>query len=87
MYIEYVTVDEHKVLHQMRAVEEGPTRTDTFNNAVKRLLATGFKRDDEELFGNLAWTNGKTDAYIHFGSLSDVRKAIIKDIHEYCFLD
>lgn len=87
MYIEYVTVDEHKVLHQMRAVEEGPTRTDTFNNAVKRLLATGFKRDHEETFGNLAWTDGKTEAYIHFGSLSDVRRTIIRDVHEYSFLD
>ena len=87
MYIEYVTVDEHKVLHQMRAVEEGPTRKDTFDNAVKRLLATGFKRDDEELCGDFAWTDGKTDAYIHFGSLADVRKTIIRDIHEYSFLD
>ena len=87
MYIEYVTVDEHKVLHQMRAVEEGSTRKDTFDNAVKRLLATGFKRDDEELCGDFAWTDGKTDAYIHFGSLADVRKTIIRDIHEYSFLD
>ena len=87
MYIEYVTVDEHKVLHQMRAVEESTTRTEEFNSAVKRLLATGFKRMDNETFGNLAWTNGKTDAYIHFGSLSDVRRAIIRDIHEYSFLD
>ena len=87
MYIEYVTVDEHKVLHQMRAVEEGPTRTDTFNNTVKRLLATGFKRMHRETFGNLAWTDGKTEAYIHFGSLADVRRTIIRDVHEYSFLD
>ena len=87
MYIEYVTVDGNKVLHQMRAVEEGPTRTDTFNNAVKRLLATGFKREDEELFGNLAWTDGNTEAYIHFGSLEDARANIVRSIHEYSFLD
>ena len=87
MYIEYVTVDEHKVLHQMRAVEEGSTRTDTFNNAVKRLLATGFKLMHRETFGNLAWTDGKTEAYIHFGSLADVRSTIIRNIHEYSFLD
>lgn len=87
MYIEYVTVDESKVLHQMRAVEEGSTRADTFDNAVRRLQATGFKRMDYELSGDLAWTDGKTDAYIHFGSLSDVRRTIIRDIHEYSFLD
>ena len=86
MYIEYVTVGDDKVLHQMRAVEEGLTRTDAFNNAVKRLLATGFKRDDEEFFGNLAWTDGKTDAYIHFGSLDDARANIVRSIHEYSFL-
>lgn len=87
MYIEYVTVGDDKVLHQMRAVEEGPTRTDAFNNAVKRLLATGFKQMHRETFGNLAWTDGKTDAYIHFGSLADVRRTIIRDVHEYSFLD
>lgn len=87
MYIEYVTVDERKVLHQMRAVEEGQTRKDTFDNAVKRLLATGFKRDDEELCGDLVWTDGKTDAYIHFGSLDDARSNTIRSIHEYSFLD
>ena len=87
MYIEYVTVGDNKVLHQMRAVEEGPTRTDTFNNAVKRLLATGFDLMHKETFGNLAWTDGNTDAYIHFGSLTDVRKTIIRNIHEYSFLD
>lgn len=87
MYIEYVTVGDDKVLHQMRAVEEGPTRNDTFNNAVERLKATGFKRDDEELCGDLAWTDGKTDAFIHFWSLADARKTIIRGIHEYSFLD
>ena len=40
-----------------------------------------------ETFGNLAWTDGKTDAYIHFGSLADVRRTIIRDVHEYSFLD
>lgn len=87
MYIEYVTVDEHKVLHQMRAVEEGSTRTEEFNSAVRRLQATGFKLMDKATFGNLAWTDGKTEAYIHFGSLSDVRRTIIRDVHEYSFLD
>lgn len=87
MYIEYVTADDRKVLHQMRAVEEGQTRTDTFNNAVKRLIATGFKRDDEELCGDLAWTDGKTEAYIHFGSLEDARANTVRSIHEYSFLD
>lgn len=87
MYIEYVTVDERKMLHQMRAVEEGHTRADTFDNAVRRLQATGFKRMDHELSGDLAWTDGNTEAYIHFGSLDDVRKTIIREIHEYSFLD
>lgn len=87
MYIEYVTVDERKVLHQMRAVEERSTCADTFDNAVRRLRATGFKLMDKATFGNLAWTDGKTEAYIHFGSLDDVRKTIIRDIHEYSFLN
>lgn len=87
MYIEYVTVDERKVLHQMRAVEEGTTRTEEFDSAVRRLQATGFELMDKATFGNLAWTDGKTEAYIHFGSLADVRKSIIRDIHEYSFLD
>ena len=87
MYIEYVTVGDNKVLHQMRAVEEGSTRTEEFNSAVKRLQATGFELMDNETFGNLAWTDGKSDAYIHFGSLADVRKTIIRNIHEYSFLD
>lgn len=87
MYIEYVTVGEHKVLHQMRAVEEGSTHLDTFDNAVERLKATGFEKKDEKFLGDLAWTDGKTDAYIHFGSLADARKTIIRDVHEYRFLD
>ena len=87
MYIEYVTVGDNKVLHQMRAVEEGSTRTEEFNSAVKRLQATGFELTDNETFDNLAWTDGKTDAYINFGSLADVRKTIIRNIHEYSFLD
>lgn len=87
MYIEYVTVDERMVLHQMRAVKESTTRAEEFNSAVRRLQATGFELMDKATFGNLAWTDGKTEAYIHFGSLSDARKAIIRDIHEYSFLD
>ena len=87
MYIEYVTVDERTVLHQMRAVEESTTRTEEFNSAVRRLRATGFELMDKMAFGNLAWTDGKTDAYIHFGSLADVRRTIIRNIHEYSFLD
>lgn len=87
MYIEYVTVGERKVLHQMRAVEEGTTRTEEFDSAVRRLRATGFELMDKMNFGNLAWTDGKTDAYIHFGSLADVRGTIIRNIHEYSFLD
>jgi hypothetical protein len=87
MYIEYVTVDERKVLHQMRAVEESTTRTEEFNSAVRRLRATGFELMDKMTFGNLAWTDGKTDAYIHFGSLDDARASIARYIHEYSFLD
>lgn len=87
MYIEYVTVGDNKVLHQMRAVEESSTRTEEFNSAIRRLQATGFELMDKATFSNLAWTDGKTDAYIHFGSLADVRKTIIRNIHEYSFLD
>lgn len=87
MYIEYVTADGHKVLHQMRAVEEGPTRTEGFDGAVRRLQATGFRLMDKAAFGNLAWTDGKTEAHIHFGSLADVRGTTIGDVHEYSFLD
>lgn len=87
MYIEYVTVDERKVLHQMRAVEERSTRTEEFNSAVRRLQSTGFELLNKAIFGNIAWTNGKTEAYIRSGSLSDFRKTIIRDIHKYSFLD
>lgn len=80
MYIEYVTVNVNKVLHQFREVG-------TMASAVKRLEATGFELMHKATFGNQAWTNGKTSAYIRFGSLADVRKAIIRDIHEYSFLD
>ena len=80
MYIEYVTVDERKVLHQFREVA-------TMASAVKRLQATGFELMHKATFGNIDWTNGKTRAYIRFGSLADVRKAIIRDTHEYSFLD
>lgn len=80
MYIEYITVNANKVLHQFR-------EADTMASAVKRLQATGFELMHKATFGNLAWTNGKTRAYIRLGSLSDVRKAIIRDIHEYSFLD
>ena len=87
MYIEYVTAGERKVLHQMRAVEEGATRTEELDSAVRRLRATGFELMDETAFGNLAWTDGRTDAYIRFGSPADVRGTIVRDIHEYSFLD
>lgn len=87
MYIECVTVDEREVLHQMRAVEEGATRTEELDSAVRRLRAAGFEPMDEEASGDLAWTDGKTDAYIRFGSLEDVRRAIVRNIHEYSFLD
>lgn len=85
MYIEYVTTNGYKVLHQFREVDEGVTVKDTMMNAIKRLEATGFKRMSS--FGNLAWTDGCTDAHIHFGTLTDARKLTIRDIHEYSFLD
>ena len=78
MYIEYVTVNVNKVLHQLREVG-------TMASAVKRLEATGFTRTGR--MGNLEWSDGYTDAYIHSGSLEDVRKTIIRNIHEYSFLD
>ena len=87
MYIEYVTVDERKVLHQIQAVEESTTSTEEFNSAVRRLRANGFEPKNRMIFGNLAWTDGKTDAYIHSGSLEDVRRTIIRNIHECSFLD
>ena len=85
MYIEYVTTNGYKVLHQFRAVEECATVKDTMANAIKRLEATGFKRMSS--FVNLAWTDGCTDAHIRFGTLPDARKLAICDIHEYSFLD
>lgn len=85
MYIEYVTTNGYKVLHQFREVDDGATVKDTMTNAIKRLEATGFKRMSS--FVNLAWTDGCTDAHIRFGTLPDVRKTIIRDIHEYSFLD
>lgn len=85
MYIDYVTTNGYKVLHQLREVDDGATLKDTMANAIKRLEATGFKRMSS--FGNLAWTDGCTDAHISFGTLADARKLIIRDIHEYSFLD
>lgn len=85
MYIEYVTYDDYKVLHQLREVEEGADVKETMENAVKRLEATGFRR--RERSGNLAWTDGCTDAYIRFGILADARKRAIHAIHELSFLD
>ena len=85
MYIEYVTTNGYKVLHQFREVDDGATVKDTMTNAIKRLEATGFKRMSS--FGNLAWTDGCTDAHIRFGTLPDARKLAICDIHEYSFLD
>lgn len=78
MYIEYVTVSVNKVLHQLREVG-------TMASAVKRLEATGFTRTGR--MGNLEWSDGYTDAHIHFGSLDDARASIARYIHEYSFLD
>ena len=78
MYIEYVTVNVHKVLHQIREVG-------TMASAVKRLEATGFTRTGR--IGNLEWSDGYTYAHIHFGSLDDARASIARCIHEYSFLD
>ena len=85
MYIEYVTTNGYKVLHQLREVEEGVTVKDTMANAIKRLEATGFKRMSS--FDNLAWTDGCTDAHIRFGILADARKRAIHAIHELSVLD
>lgn len=78
MYIEYVTANGCKVLHQIREVG-------TMASAVKRLEATGFTRTGR--MGNLEWSDGYTDAHIHFGSLEDARANIVRSIHEYSFLD
>lgn len=85
MYIEYVTYDDYKVLHQLREVEKGADAKETMKNAVKRLEATGFRRMGS--FDNLAWTDGCTDAYIRFGILADARKRAIHAIHELSILD
>ena len=90
MYIEYVTTNGCKVLHQLREVEEGSTMMEKFDNACKRLEAAGFKRVNEKLLGNSDWTNGDTHAYINFGSLDAARENIeraMREIHEYSFLD
>lgn len=78
MYIDYVTVGDNKVLHQIREVG-------TMAGAVKRLEATGFTRTGR--MGSLEWSDGYTDAHIHFGSLDDARASIARYIHEYSFLD
>nr|UVX75033.1 MAG: hypothetical protein [Bacteriophage sp.] len=90
MYIEYVTANGFKVLHQLRAVEEGSTTTERFDSAVKRLEATGFKRVNERLPGDSDWVDGETRAYIRFGSLDAARADIGREAghrHEYSFLD
>lgn len=78
MYIEYVTVDAGKVLHQIREVG-------TMASAAKRLGATGFTPTGR--MGNLEWSDGCTDAHIHFGDLDDARASIARRVHEYSFLD
>nr|UVM81727.1 MAG: hypothetical protein [Bacteriophage sp.]UVX78212.1 MAG: hypothetical protein [Bacteriophage sp.] len=93
MYIEYVTTSDSKVLHQLRAVEGGPTVMEKFDNAIKRLEATGFKRAKEKPLGDSDWTNwinGETRAYIRFESLDAARANIEREAkccHEYSFLD
>lgn len=82
MYIDYVTYGDYKVLHQLREVEEGADAKETLENAVKRLVATGFKRT-----GDLAWTDGCTEAHIRFGTLADARERAIHAIHELSILD
>ena len=78
MYIEYVTANGCKVLHQVREVG-------TMASAVKRLEATGFRRMGG--FDNLAWTDGCTDAHIRLGVPADARKRAIGAIHELSILD
>ncbi len=90
MYIEYVTTNGFKVLHQLRAVEEGPTMTERLGNAIRRLEATGFRRADEGPLGNSDWIDGETHAYIRFESLDAARANIEREAgyrHEYSFLD
>lgn len=78
MYIEYVTVNVNKVLHQIREVG-------TMASAVNRLEATGFTRTGR--MGNLEWSDGYTDAQIHFGSFEAAKAGIKRAFHEYSFLD
>lgn len=88
MYIEYVTYDDYKVLHQLREVERGADAKETLENAVKRLEATGFRRMGQH--GNFRWTNGQTDAYIHLGNLAAASaniKRAIRHMYEYSFLN
>lgn len=88
MYIEYVTYDGYRALHQLREVERGADAEETLENAVKRLEATGFRRMRQP--GNFRWTNGQTDAYIHLGNLAEARaniKRAIRRMHEYNFLN
>lgn len=90
MYIEYVTANGFKVLHQLRAVEEGPTMTERLDNAIRRLEATGFKRVNEKLPGDSDWIDGETRAYIRLESLDAARANIGREArhrHEYSFLD
>lgn len=86
MFIEYITIDDRKVLHQMRAVEECAEKEEAMEKAVERLKATGFRHMDGRT-GNREWTNGSTDAYIHDGSLEDARATITRDVHVYSYLD
>nr|UVY18059.1 MAG: hypothetical protein [Bacteriophage sp.] len=89
MYIEYVTTNGFKVLHQLRAVGEGSTMVEKLDNAVKRLGATGFKRVNGKPLGDSDWVNGETHAYIHFESLDAARANIEREAeycHEYSFL-
>nr|UWG20168.1 MAG: hypothetical protein [Bacteriophage sp.] len=78
MYIEYVTVDVDRALHQVR--EAG-----TMASAVKRLESTGFTRTGR--MGGLEWSDGHTDAHIRFGSPDDAGAPTARYIHEYSFLD
>lgn len=90
MYIDYVTVGDNKVLHQMRAVGEGPDDLDAFGNAVARLESTGFERMPGT--SGMEWTDGTTDAYIHFGPLCKNAESIKRRYadapsHELVFMD
>lgn len=78
MYIEYVTANANKVLHQLREVG-------TMASAVKRLEATGFTRTGR--MGDLEWSDGRTDARIRFGSPDDAGAPTARHIHEYSLLN